>query len=298
MIHVLPYQYHIDTHFQFTRFVRKEEPESKIVYQCLLSVNIFSIGLDIDWLISDYFPSSLDINQDQAMYNYKNDASFSRTIAWYLIIINTVLKIAPLIILLQKSDMGSKMLSTSWAKLHLFFPPVSKRLPQDTKAAIQSRIIAIIWTEFISSLLILFFTIYAKLRLSWAPQLQPNAIMWDTVTLFNSLYAKGICGLLFVMAITKNCSKRAILSEFGCVRPSITNDTHKVLIDSSFFKFNGTFKIFNTILGSLTWYSLLSAWNLGGREIPKEVRLVLGFLTTSMVLTDVLAASICITVAW
>ena len=257
---------------------------------------MFSFGLDVDWLISDYYPVTLGVIEDQFIYNTQQSAIFSRNFAWYMIMMNIFLKTISLAILILDSKVGNQMINEAWDKLHLFFPPTSTKIPENLNVIMESRIIAIGWVELISSLLIIILATYANLRLSWAPQFQSRPVL---TTLPNILYLKGISGTLLVMALMRNCNKRAI---FGCLvssssKPdSPSSHNRKVLIDRSFLRFNGTFKCFTTVIGICTWYSLLTVWSLGGGDIPKEVRIVLGMLATSMVLTDVLALALFVTV--
>jgi hypothetical protein len=172
---------------------------------------MFSFGLDVDWLISDYYPVTLGVIEDQFIYNIQQSAIFSRNFAWYMIMMNIFLKTISLAILILDSKVGNQMINEAWDKLHLFFPPTSTKIPENLNVIMESRIIAIGWVELISSLLIIILATYANLRLSWAPQFQSRPVL---TTLPNILYLKGISGTLLVMALMRNCNKRAI---FGCL---------------------------------------------------------------------------------
>jgi len=234
---------------------------------------------------------AIDTHEDQFIYDTNQRSSLSRNIAWYLVIIGIVLKIVILVTLLRSSTIGSEILATTWKKVHVFFPPTSTKPPENTKAVIESRIIAIVWVEFICSSCLLFLAFYSQMRLSWAPQFFTTS---SFMTMPNVLYAKGISGIILVLGILRN-------SRFGCLPSSSSGSSNahssKVLVNRTFLRFNGTLKTINVAIGILVWIRISSAWSLGGGDIPKEVRIVLGGLTALMVLTDILCVILCLTVA-
>ncbi len=263
-----------------------------------MCLQALSLGIDIDWLISDYYPVPLNANADTFIYSIQQEAILSRDFAWLTMMMNILLKTLSFVVLLFDSNIGSQMLSTAWKQIQLFLPPTStSNVPlnvEELKAAMESRIIAIVWVEMISTALIIILAIYANLRLSWDPLFQSKLAL---VTVQNTLYLKGVMGILLVMALLKNCNKSYLLSGFWSFDlNSRSPRNYKVKIDGIFLRFNGTLKFISTVIGILTLCSIIHAWAFQTIKTPKEVRVVLGIMVTSLIMTDFLAVTLFITV--
>ena len=213
-----------------------------------------------------------------------------REVTRYLLFSLIVTKVVVFTIFMKSSVVGTQMLSMAWSKGKVFLPPMTNGMSkQDIKDMVHSRVLALIWLEFLGSLMMLLLAVYAHARLPWAPQF----LLMPTITTFlNLMYAKATCGILFVAAICRNCSRLI------CIAPASEVVHFKVLIDQSFLRFNGTIKLFECCLGVLIWINLLYAWNLGGSDTPKEVKIVLICISVVMVLTECFASALWTTVWW
>ena len=214
-----------------------------------------------------------------------------REVTRYLLFFVIVTKVVVFTIFMKSSVVGTQMLSRAWSKVKVFLPPMTTNgmSKQDIKDMVKSRVLALIWLEFLGSLMMLLLAVYAQARLPWAPQF----LLMPTITTFlNLLYAKAACGILLVAAISRNCSR------FICVAPASDLLHFKVLIDQSFLRFNGIIKFFECCLGVLIWINLAYAWNLGGSDTPKEVKIVLICISVVMVLTECFASALWTTVWW
>jgi len=249
---------------------------------------VFSVGLDLDWLISDYYPVPINTNQLQSWY--QNEYSTVRYVTRCLLVIVIVAKIVVLGLVLRSSTVGTQILSMAWSKVRVFFPVATTggMTTKEIKDMLNARVLSLIWLELLGSMTMLILGVYAHARLPWAPQF----LLAPTFASFsNLLYAKAASGVVLVAAILKNCTRPSVAS---------TNETPaiKILIDQSFLRFNGTLKFFETCLGILLWINLGYAWNLGGSNTPKEVKIVLICLSIAMVLTDCVAGALWITICW
>jgi hypothetical protein len=261
---------------------------------------IISVCLDLDWLIGDYYPITLD--KDNQLFVDGTNSLIIKKATEYIIALGIILKVCTLLFYLKKTPTGLQVILSFWGKIK-FFLPCSLLSCSDSQnillQSLESRVIAIIWLELVSSLVIICSSIYAHLQLSWAQQFQlkEGVLALVDLAIINLLYIKGASGIIVVMAISKNCSKRAIFSEFGCVHDD-DNIRVKVLINREFLVFNGFLKLLNFSIGIIAWINLLSAWGIAGSDAPKEIKVILVILMLAHILTDILATSLFAMVGW
>lgn len=246
------------------------------------------------------------------MFRFEQGESLTRIFTRYLTMVGIPFKVIPIFIQLNGSKNGKRLIHQLWKKMHAFFPPLPSSLAQENSLEVlQIRIIAIIWLEILCAIIIASLTIYAQVHLSWSP-------IFTTTTLFtplvNILYCKVISGIIYVIGLVQNTDLFAVLSECGCFKSmhyqyhqddSSNNDgayeegrLTKVLIDRPFLKFNGFLKIVDTIVSIIAWVSLFQSKQLGGLDQPKEVRLVLGFVILSLVLSSMYGFFLASVVVW
>lgn len=231
-------------------------------------VTIFSIGIDIDWIASDYYPVGLNESLDVFGYNFQQASSVTKQVAWHVIIYNIFLKIIILYTVMRKTTKGRNLQTALWYNLHVFCPPTSWRLPKDLSAAIQSRVIAIIWIEILCSCVLFVVAIVVQVKMNWSPQFNTNV---PFVSLKHLLFLKGSSGTLFFMSILRNADAVDILAEFGCLYPCKSwyegrkiilrrkrgFETPKVLVNGEFLKFTGVVKVFDMTVGLFIWAALV-----------------------------------------
>lgn len=253
----------------------------------ILCLHLFSIALDIDWLVSDYYPQPMNASQVQLWY--QNEYSTVRDAARYLLFIVILTKVAVFFSLLSSSTVGTQMLLTAWSKVKAFLPVATAGMSnEEIKDMLNLRVLSLIWLELLGSTMMLILGIYAQAKLPWAPQF----LLAPTLASFlYLLYAKAASGVIVVAAILRNCTWLGVASAKDATKL-------KVLINRSFLRFNGTLKFVETCLGILLWINLAYAWNLEGTATPKEVNIILIGISITMVLTECVAGALWITIWW
>ncbi len=264
--------------------------------------------IDIDWIISDYYPLTIVPNEEQFIYNTRQTFLLSRSIAWYMILFGIVAKCITMVSLLWNSSNGRSILKNTWGIWNVFLPPITTAIPDEIERVIDSRVIAVVWLEIICCLSILLLTLYAQMRLSWAPQFTTSFLFTSMIQI---MYAKSIGGFLYVLAILRSTTVSSLCSALGCchnIKEDEDDDSpnsytqqgyrQKVLVDTSFIRFNGGVKALNLIIGIFLWISLISALKLGGGETPKEVVVVTGILAVTLIITDILCVILGLVIVW
>lgn len=252
--------------------------------------------IDVDWLISDYFPHPLRLNTDEFLYSVNQKTSVVRSIIWYVTILGSFLRVMTLVAQLRKSTNGRNLVRRTWSRFFVFFPPISDF--ESEKVDLEGRVIAIIWFEALCALSIISLTIYAQMRLSWSPVFTKAS---PFTPLINILYAKGVTGLLYVIGVLHHTDTFAVLSEFGCQRYASDErgETRpKVLIDPGFLQFNGFLKMLDTIVSVLVCISLAMSKSLGGLDQPKEVRVTFGAMIVLISLSSIYGLMLAFIVFW
>ena len=270
--------------------------DHKRFHLSVLLLVLVSLIVDIDWLISDYSPTPLDLMTNENMFRFEQGESLTRTIIWYTTILVMLCKVIPIFITIKRSTKGKRLIRQIWSKTYAFFPPLSSS--GMNLRTLQVRTIAIIWLEIICAITVVSLAIYAQLHLSWSPIFTSAAT--SLTPLINILYCKGISGMLFVLGLLQHTDLVALFSECGCRLKSMYIDYQdddrsddeeeertKVLIDKPFLKFNGFLKVVDMIISIISWISLIQSKELGGYDQPKEVRLVLGLIMVSLILSSV-----------
>lgn len=240
---------------------------------------MISIAVDIDWLTSDYYPLTLDSNTDS--FNYRSTKETLMSVSWYLVLIGSLFKLSSLITILFHSPNGRTIVQGIWNKLQVFLPP--RRL-SSVPGDIESRVIAILWLELISSISFFLLAIYVQTQLSWAPHFS-TPILFTSIT--NLIYLKALFGLLLVIAILRNTKLSLLCSELNCfMGTSVDQHYHKVRIDKQFLCFNGGLKSLSSTIGGFLWVWLAFAVKLGTN---KEVCFVLGAMFITLSITDIIS---------
>ncbi len=255
-----------------------------------------TVIIDIDWLISDYFPHPLKLNTDEFLYLVNEKTSVVRSIIWYVTIIGSFLRVMTLVAQLRKSTNGRNLVRRTWSRCFVFFPPISDF--ESEKVDLEGRVIAIILFEALCALSIISLTIYAQMHLSWSPVFTKAS---PFTPLINILYAKGVTGLLYVIGVLHHTDAFAVLSESGCQRYASDerDETRpKVLIDPGFLQFNGFLKLLDTIVSVLVCISLVMSKSLGGLDQPKEVRVTFGAMIVLISLSSLWCLMLAFIVLW
>lgn len=265
--------------------VRQQNRRSVLLLS--LTVLISCIN-DFVWLSNNSVVNSLETLEDDDvhLFELKQQESLSFQIAWYLLLLGILGKFGAWISMLRQEDLGRKIMKETWKKVYVFFPPVSMSLPEHICCEVESRIIAIVWLEFVSIISLAILTLYSHTRLFWAEQLSATVVV---TSLINLLYAKIFCELLFLLSLLKNCSWAGVFSEFGCGQCFTKNtaEESKVNISLGFFRFNWVAKACALLPSCFLWISLESSFRMGGPNVPSQIRSTLYLVTTCVSLLDV-----------
>lgn len=225
-----------------------------------------------------------------------------RISTWYAVMIGIFFKLGTLY-----SLMGEARRSSVWKKVYVFFPPITSKVPQNINGVLQSRVVAVMGLECISSLLILALALLVQFKLNWSPHFTSPSPFLPLKTI---MVAKSISGIALVLGILHNTNVFEALAKYGCLQPCFDwylrrrnhSDQQRgapiVLVTSSFLRFNGCLKLINFCIGIFMWVSLLWAHRLGGGTKPKDVTIILGLLTLLLILTDILGITLWVTVIW
>ena len=269
----------------------------------------FSIILDIDWFYSNYFPSKLEsLSEIEEMMGFPNEKNWARQISSFMIIMNVFLKLILVYVFSKKTKSGRRLKNRSWQYLYLFCPPTSKRLPKKLDEAIEQRIFSITWIEIFCA--IGFFLIFGAVQtqLSWSSLF---TVKCPLIPLNMIILMKGISSFIQVLGLLSHADLPDFLAEFGCIisktwyknRRQILREKRgfeapKVMINKGYMSLNTFIKVLDLGIGVLMWIALVWAYNLIGRDTPKEIRVVLMILTINEVVADILVSSLYATVHW
>jgi hypothetical protein len=263
-------------------------------------MTLVTIAVDVNWMISDYFPQRLDSIQDEMAFTVEQGEYVIREFAWYIIMIGIAFKIIPLFILIRISGNGRQLLHQLWKKTFVFFPPMSSH--ERDGVDLEGRVVAIIWLEALCALFTISLTIYVQMRLSWSPVFTTAS---PFTPLINIMYAKGITAILYVLGILHNANLFAVISEFGCMQSCYKQrlDSNgerlpRVFIDISFIKFNGFLKSVDLVVSVLLWISIVMSRGLGGLDQPKEVRVALGGIIILLSISSLYSYMLALIVLW
>ena len=288
-------------------FFSQKDNEHKRFHLSIFLLVLVSLIVDIDWLISDYFPTSLDSMVDKDVFRFVQGESLTRTIIWYTTILAMFCKVIPIFMTIKRSTKGKHLIRQIWSKTYAFFPPLSSS--EMNWKALQERTIAIIWLEILCAITIVSLTIYAQVHLSWSPIFTSAAT--SLTPLINILFCKGISGMLFVLGLLQHTDLVAVFSECLCLKSIYVDyqnddgsegdedEEHtRVLIDKPFLRFNGFLKVVDMIISIIALISLIQSKQLGGYDQPKDVRLVLGLIMVSLVLSSIYGFFLASIVFW
>lgn len=273
-------------------YVSIGQHSNKLVLLLSLAVFISFIN-DIIWLVSNSVLRPLDKLEetDLRMYELKQEASLNFKMAWYLLLLASLGKFGAWAAMLRQEDSGKKIMKQTWKKIFVFFPPGSMHLPESVYSIVESRIIAIVWLEFVSTSSLAILTMYSHTRLFWAEQF--------STTIVNLLYTKAFCELLFLISLLKNCSWVGVFSEFGCGRCLAMNpEENKVRINLGFFRFNWLVKACAIFPSCFLWISLESSFRMSGSDVPSVIRSTLSLITICLSLLDVYCVMLFIVTTW
>jgi hypothetical protein len=261
--------------------------QNKSLVSILSFAILISFVNDTIWLFSNSVVHSLQNleKNDELVYELRQKESLNFQIAWYLLLLSILGKIGAWISMLRQEDMGRKIMKEMWKKIFVFFPPGSMRLPENVCTEVESRIIAIVWLEFVFTLSLTILTLYSHTRLFWAEQFSAAVVV---ASLINLLYIKIFCELVFLLSLLKNCSWIGVFSQSGCGKCFTMNsvDVNKVKISLEFFRFNWAAKALTMLPSCFLWISLESSFRMGGPNVPSQIRSTLSLITTCLSLLD------------
>lgn len=273
--------------------------QSTIFFLSLICLNLLSVFFDIEWLMSEYYPSQLTASKDDMIYRHEQEQSIHRITAWYCIVIGIPFKIMSLHSLTGYSESGIKFRRLLWSKVHSFLPPTTTELPNNLHSSIKSRVSAIIWLEMVCAVLNFVLYAFVEMRLSWSSHF---TVPSPVISLKQLILAKGASGLLLVIATMRKLPVIDFLAEFGCLNPDNLvfqkRPNQSFSIDSPFICFNGCIKGIDFSIGVLMWISLLWTRRIGIQEAPKEVRAVFMTLAILLSISVILCMVLDITVCW
>lgn len=273
--------------------------QNKNLVSILSFAVLISFVNDIIWLFNNSVVHSLHNleKNDEMAYEIKQKESLSFQIAWYLLLLSILGKFGAWISMLRQEDLGRKIMKQAWKKVFVFFPPGSMRLPESVCTEVESRIIAIVWLEFVCTLSLTILTLYSHTRLFWAEQFSAAVVV---ASLINLLYIKILCELVFLLSLLKNCSWIGVFSQSGCGKCFTMNsvNANKVKISLDFFRFNWAAKAFTLLPSCFLWISLESSFRMGGPNVPSQIGSTLSLITTCLSLLDFYCVVLFIVATW
>ncbi len=176
----------------------------------LIAVVFVSICIDIDFLLSNFFPEP--INEDINSLRMDQDESLTRLFALYGIIFNIGLKPFSLVGCLNASSRGRNIRNRMWERGHVLLPPLSHQIPEDLNNVIQSRAIAIAWIELICC--VLYFACIFSIEMDWVSS---TAFQEGTnISLEGSLILKATSGVIVLLSLRQHINMKDFWSHFGC----------------------------------------------------------------------------------
>ncbi len=280
-------------------------------FQIGLSVQFFSVyavvllistSIEVDYLISDYYPLSMRANnEDEMERHFLQSPIATRNFTWYCVLFTSILKIMSFFDLALHSRSGKMLMKRLWSKTQYFIPPLFFQIPVPTELVInlENRIIALTWLQFISSVTLFTLVIINHFKLRWSVHLNTAKFVLPLKLL---MLVKSFTGFIFIISVLHDSYLPDVFAEFGCSihcinfcranrRTNLAIDVSrptKLRVDKKMLRRNSGLKFIDLLVSVPLWQTLIWAHRLGGRYKPKEVRVFLGILSIILFVIDII----------
>ena len=287
----------------FLNYCKVEWLNKNFYHSILLIVTVMiSICIDTDWLYSKYFSTSL-VDEDELAYRIEQETSVIYAITWYTLLINIFLKLSCLNEALKCNVHGMNIHDQFWKG---FFGKCFIQInPHDVGVAVKDKIIALVWLEFLCSLVCFGCFFVIEFDIVSAPVFWnvPNQVL----SLQGSLLIKAVSGCLMFLSLAHHIP---LLATFGCHHtcPMLveeyqhsaerSNDKKILATVSQSLWCIGLTKTLDFTVGIIVWIGLVYVQGNVGFDAPKAVMTFLGTIFSTLILTSILCPLLVLSVVW